>query len=134
MSGQGQKRSYNHVGSNVRFVRKRTSVTVPKVQSRDRSRSPNGFYGTSGRCLFRLDTGKLDHLAPLLSFGGNELSKVGGRTCEHRTSQVGEALLHVGIGESGIDPLVELLDNLRGRGFGYDDPIPTSRLIARQKF
>src|SRR5262249_57276243 len=34
----------------------------------------------------RLDVGRPDHLAPLLSFVGNELSKVGGRTCEHRTS------------------------------------------------
>src|SRR5262245_43750782 len=76
----------------------------------------------------RLDAGELDHLAPLLRFVGNELSKVGVRTCEHRTSQVGEALLHVGIGESGIDLLVELLDNLRGCGFGHDDPVPASCL------
>src|SRR5215468_9489378 len=62
-----------------------------------------------------LDTRKLDHLAPLLDFVGDELSKVCGRTREHRSSQVGEAFLHVGVGKSGIDLLVELLDNLRGR-------------------
>ena len=78
----------------------------------------------------RLDACELDHLGPLLDFVGDELFKVGGRTREHRGSQVGEAFLHVGIGKSGIDLLVELLNNLRRRGFGYDDPIPSSRLVA----
>src|SRR5262249_22411374 len=94
-----------------------------------------GDYGMWARPpLLRLDVGRPDHLGPLLSFVGNELSKVGERTCEHRTSQVGEALVHVGIGESGIDLLVELLDNLCGRGFGHDYPVPASCLEARQKF
>ena len=78
----------------------------------------------------RLDACELDHLGPFLDFVGDELFKVGGGTREHRGSQVGEAFLHVGIGKSGIDLLVELLDNLRGRGFGHDDPVPASPTIA----
>ena len=63
-----------------------------------------------------------------------ELSKICGGTCKYRSSQIGLAFLHVGIGKSSIDLFVELLDNLRGRGFGHDDPVPASRLEARQKF
>src|SRR5215469_17146039 len=75
----------------------------------------------------RLDVGRPDHLAPLLSFVGNELSKVGGRTCEHRTSQVSQALLHVGISERGIDLLVELLDN----GVALGTTIPYQPLASK---
>src|SRR6516162_7700362 len=87
--------------------------------------SPNGTLWNirAFPASVRLDAGKLDHLAPLVGFVGYELSKVGGRTGEHRSSQIGEALLHVGVDESGIDLLVKLLDNLCGRGFGHDDPI-----------
>src|SRR5712672_2708160 len=34
-------------------------------------------------CLFRLDAGRPDHLAPFLGFDGNEFSKVGGRAGKH---------------------------------------------------
>src|SRR5262249_16925951 len=54
------------------------------------------------RRSLHLDVGRPDHLAPLLRFVSDELSKVGGGTREHRSSQVGEAFLHVGIGKSGI--------------------------------
>src|SRR5262245_4980976 len=69
--------------------------------------------GRAGQ-LLGLDVGRAAHLAPLLRFVGDELSKVGVGTREHRSSQVGEAFLYVGIGKSGIDLLVEHLDNLRG--------------------
>src|SRR5262245_37850938 len=78
----------------------------------------------------RLDARELDHLGPFLDFLGDELAKIGGRTREHCTSQIGEARLHGGIGESGINFLVELLDNIYGRGLGYYDPVPASRLVA----
>jgi hypothetical protein len=71
----------------------------------------------------RSDTDEL-FLGPLHGFVGDEFSKVCGGTREHRSPQIGEAFLHIGIGKSGIDRLVELLDNLRGRGFGHDDPVP----------
>src|SRR5262245_51755634 len=43
----------------------------------------------AGRGLFRPDPGTPDHLAPLLDFVGDELSKVCGGTCKHRSSQIG---------------------------------------------
>src|SRR5262249_13814526 len=82
----------------------------------------------------RFDARELYHLGPFLGFLGDELAKIGGRTREHCTSQIGEARLHGGIGESGINFLVELLDNIYGRGLGSYDPIPASRLVAWQKF
>src|SRR5262249_3836381 len=114
----GQKRSYNHVGSKVRFVQKRTSVTVPKVQSRDRSRSPNGSYGISVRIAgsLRLDAGRLDHLGPFLGFVGNELAKIGGRARERRAAEVGEPCFHVRVCEGRVDLFVEFLDDLGRRG------------------
>lgn len=62
--------------------------------------------------LLRLDVGSPDHLGPLLSFFGDELRKVGGRAAKHRAVQVGKPRLDLGIGEAGIDLLVELVDNL----------------------
>jgi hypothetical protein len=41
---------------------------------------------------------------------------------------------HRGIGESGIDALVELLDDLRGCALGRADPAPSNRLVARHIF
>src|SRR5262245_10005852 len=82
----------------------------------------------------RFDAGELDHLGPFLSFVGDEFAKIGGRTREHRTSQIGEARLHGGIRESGINFLVELLDNLYGRSSRYDNPVPASRFVAWQNF
>src|SRR5215510_2111647 len=89
----------------------------------------------AGSCAsLRLDARELDDLGPLFGFVGDELAKIGGRTRKHRTSQIGEARLHGRIGESGIDLLVELVDDLCRRGLWYDDPIPASRLVARQIF
>jgi hypothetical protein len=51
--------------------------------------SRNGIYGMSersGPASVRLDVEGPVHLAPLFGFVGDELSKVGGRTCEHRDS------------------------------------------------
>src|SRR5262245_61858487 len=47
-----------------------------------------GRYGTLDwvTASVRLDVGRPDHLAPLLSFVGNELSKVGGRANERRAT------------------------------------------------
>ena len=63
----------------------------------------------------RLDVGRPDHLGPLLGFVDDELAEVGGRAREHRTTRVGKPRLHLGIGEAGIDLLVELVDDLGGR-------------------
>ena len=89
----------------------------------DTSHSRNGRYGISAAAVASvcLDVGRPDHLAPLLGFVGDELSEVGGRARKHRAAQIGEPRLHLGIGEAGIDLLVELLDDLGGRVLGRAD-------------
>src|SRR5262245_44827846 len=67
---------------------------------------------------FRFDVGRPDHLSPLLGFFGNERPEIARRATEDNAAQVGELSLQLGIGEAGIDLLVELLDNLRGVSLG----------------
>src|SRR5262245_41963779 len=79
-------------------------------------RSPNGRYGISCpvRGSVRLDARELDHLRPLLGFVGDQLSKVGGRARQRRTTHVGKARLHLGIGKGCVDLVVELVNDLGG--------------------
>jgi hypothetical protein len=55
------------------------------------------------------------NLAPLLSFVDDELAEIDGRAAKHRAIQVGKPHLEFGIGECGVDLLVELIDNFSGR-------------------
>src|SRR5712671_6390874 len=68
--------------------------------------------------LLRLDVGRPDHLAPLLSFLDNELPEFSRRTGKRNATQVGKARLDVGVGESLVDRLAELDDGLGGRALG----------------
>src|SRR5262249_50913566 len=81
----------------------------------------------------RLDAGELDHLAPLLGFLSDQLAEVSGRTRKHRATEVSEPRFDVGIGEAGIDLLVELVDDFGGRVFGRADPVPNTCLVARHE-
>ena len=55
----------------------------------------------------RLDVGCPNHLPPFLGFLRDELSEIGGRANKHRAVQVGKPGLDLGIGEAGIDLLVQ---------------------------
>jgi hypothetical protein len=68
-----------------------------------------------------LDVGGPDHLAPFLGFVGDQPAKVGGREREHVATQVGKPRLDLGVGEAGIDFLVEPVDDLGGRGLRCAD-------------
>src|SRR5215471_15467041 len=82
----------------------------------------------------RFESGDVDHFGPLLGLHGNELAERGGRSGKRDGSQVGEVRLDFGISERRVDLLVQALQDVnRSRG-GRDDPIPTARLIAREKF
>src|SRR5262249_7325974 len=88
--------------------------------------SRNGRYGIfrrGSRGSLGLDVGRPDHLAPLLGVVGDELSEIDGRADKRRASKVGKPRLHLGIGEAGVDLLVELVDDLRRRVLGYADAI-----------
>src|SRR3979490_1678490 len=78
----------------------------------------------------RLDAGELDHLGPLFIFVGDEFCELRGRARNYRAAQVAKARLHLGIGKSGVDLLVELLDNLDGRILGRADAVKAARLVA----
>src|SRR5262245_54391870 len=90
-----------------------------------------GRYGIRPARSFRLDTRELDHLAPLLGVIGDELAEVGGRAWKCSGTQLGEPRLHLGIGESRVDLLVELLDDLGRRGLRCADADPETRFGAR---
>src|SRR5215831_7148456 len=79
-------------------------------------------YGTWPGSI-RFDAQELHDLTPFLGFVGDELGEVRGRGREHGTTEVGKPRLHLGIGEAGVDLLVELVDDLRRRVLGYADAI-----------
>src|SRR5262249_41850329 len=66
-------------------------------------------HWTASVCL---DVGRPDHLAPLLRFVGNETAEITWRASEDDAAEVGELRLQLGIGEAGVDLLVELVDDL----------------------
>ena len=76
----------------------------------------------------RLDAGELHHLAPLLNLIRDELAEIGWRAHNRNSSQVGEPNFHLGIGESGVDLLIELVDDLGRRALGA--PIPYHPLAS----
>src|SRR5262249_61541618 len=86
-----------------------------------------------GRRSVWLDVCLSHHLAPLLGFVGDELTEIGGRADKRRASKVSKPRPDLGIGEAGVDLLVELVDDLRRRVLGYADAIPVARLITRQE-
>src|SRR5262249_19702507 len=86
------------------------------------------------RRLLRFDPRELDHLRPFLGFGGNEFTKLSRRAGKHCATQIGKARLHLGIVESRIDLLVELVDDFSRRVFWCADALPAARFIAEPKF
>src|SRR5262245_52961185 len=58
------------------------------------------------------DVGHPNDLAPLLGFGGDELSELGRRTRNCRAAQVGKPRSQLGIGKARVDFLGELLDDV----------------------
>src|SRR5262249_14118157 len=90
----------------------------------------SGHFGIS-TCLFRLDVEEFDHLAPLLGFISDELPEVGRRATKWSAANIGEPRADTGIGESGIDLLVELVDGFGGRALGRSNPKPATRFITR---
>ena len=93
-------------------------------------------YETSGleAVSLRLDAGEFDHLGPLFDFFANEGSEIGRRAREDHAAKVGKLSLQLGIGKTGIDFLVERVDDLAGRFPGGADSEKTTRFVTRNKF
>src|SRR5215813_3799463 len=83
--------------------------------------------------LFRLDVGRPDHLAPLLSFGRNMLSELGWRIGKHDGAQVDKLRLDFRVGERGVGFLVELLDDVSRSVLGRTETLPPAGLITRHE-
>src|SRR5215510_13188586 len=60
----------------------------------------------------RLDAREPNHLGPLVGLIGDVLAEVGGRAWKGRDSQAGKPCLDAGVGEPGVDRLVEDTDKL----------------------
>src|SRR5215813_14917786 len=73
---------------------------------------------------------ELDHLAPLLGFCRDELTKFGGRHRHRRITEIGKPRLDLGISEGSINLFVEFLDNLNRRVPRRAYPLPGRGLIA----
>src|SRR5262245_65889679 len=71
-----------------------------------------------------LDAGGLDHLAPLLSFVGDELSKLDRCHWHRHAAEFGQTSYHLGIGEHGIDFVLQLRDDVLGRILGRAYAVP----------
>src|SRR6266545_8160371 len=82
--------------------------------------SGNARYGILIRVSgsVRLDACELHHLCPFLGFLGDELAELDRRHWHSFASQIGKARFHLGIGETGIDFLVEPGDDVDRRAPG----------------
>src|SRR6267143_423605 len=70
------------------------------------------------------------HLRPLRRLGGDDLAEVRRRARDRFAPQLGQARLHLGIGESPVRFCVDLRDDLRGRALGHADAEPRGGLVA----
>src|SRR5262245_10235873 len=80
---------------------------------------------------FRLDVGPPDHLCPFCVFFRVDLLEVVGGAAKHCASLLDNPGLVKGIGASGVDLPVELLNDVGGRAPRRANSIPCTRLIAR---
>src|SRR5262249_7455765 len=90
-----------------------------------------GFADRDGS--FRLDVGRADHFGPFLGFLSYELAEVRRRERQRDAAKVGKAGLDLMIGESGVDLLVEPLDDLGRRAVWCADAEPITGLVARHE-
>src|SRR5262249_53001921 len=111
-------------------IRSAADITLSAPAIRRTGFMERGAGSAGSICL---DACELHHLAPLLGFLGDQLAEVCGRDDKRRASKVGKPRLDLGIGEARVDLLVELVDDLHWRVFGYADAIPVARLIARHE-
>src|SRR5262245_50079965 len=86
-----------------------------------------------GSASLRLDVEGPDHLGPLLGFVGDQRTKVGGRARKRRAAEVSEPRFDRGIGQAGVDVLVEPIRDLGRRVLGRADAEPNTCLVARHE-
>ena len=103
------KADISRLGSNIRFW----------GNSR---RQPNEFDSR------RIDVGDPNHFAPLRDFVSDERAKVGRRTTQRCTAEIGESLFYLWIGEDGVNLMIELVDDCCWRFPWRTDSVPNRGL------
>src|SRR6266850_3397684 len=73
-------------------------------------------------------------LRPLRRLGGDDLAEVRRRARDRFASQLGQARLHLGIGEGPVRFGVDLRDDLRGRAPGHADAEPRGGFVSGNGF
>src|SRR5262245_6395922 len=81
--------------------------------------------------LFRLDVGSADYLGPFLGLADDTLPVFRRGKWGRRAANGGELSFNVGIGQTGVDCLIELFNNVSRCGFGRADATPGRGIIAR---
>src|SRR5262249_46884963 len=118
---------------------RRTVIMPADLPTLQRSPMPRQRLSSTGvtECglaSVRLRAGELHHLGPLLSFLGNQLFKVDGRTPNYYAAQIGNAFSKLGISEARIDLRIKVIDDLRRCGFRCAEAEPVARFIPRHEF
>ena len=107
-------------GSYLRLSKNRSVVEISRLLRREVGKP------WAGRSIH-------EYLAPLFGFLGDELTEAGGRARKHRDPQSVEPRFYSGIGETGIDLLVELINDFGGCVLWRADAEPDTQLVARHK-
>src|SRR5262245_23039967 len=87
--------------------------------------------GLTKPASLRLDVEGPDHLAPLLGFVDDELTKIARRASKHGSAEgFGKASLDLGVAKAGVDFLVELVDDVSRRVLGCTETQPRAGLVT----
>src|SRR5262245_42958557 len=97
------------VGKSDVEVREAIGEKVPNGENSQNGRLWNIELVISGSV--HLGAGEPNHLGPFLGICGDKRAEVSGRACKHRVAEISDPRLHLGIGETRIDLLVELVDD-----------------------
>src|SRR5262249_27635562 len=89
-------------------------------------------YWPRSRRSFRLDVRCSDYVTPFLGFFRDELAEIGRRADHRCAAQLGKPCVELRVGETRVNGLVELVDDLRRRALGRADAEPAGHLVARQ--
>src|SRR5262245_46195755 len=79
---------------------------------------------TAGSASFDLDVGRLENVRPLARLGGEEGAELLGRGDVRLDAEFGQALPGFGGAQAGNDRAVELVDDVRRRAGGCQEPGP----------
>src|SRR5262249_27670337 len=84
-------------------------------------------------CSLHLDVARADEFAPLVGFLGDHLGEIRGRHRRRLDAQLGKPRLQLGIGEAGVDLVVQSHDDLGRRVARRADAVAAGSLITHHR-